>query len=166
MKEEQKEKFGLSDVLFIALRIEKNGYAFYADLANSTLKQKLKDVFSYLTKEESKHVDLFKELCKYYRGYFLEPSSAVGFNMTHLDKIGNEHIFVRNTFEEVKRKIAMPVDAINQALVFEEESIKFFEELKEAVRDSHLEIMRALIKEEEYHKTKLQMLLLEIDGAR
>jgi rubrerythrin len=155
-KMDSNERYTLTDVFLMALRIEKNGYAFYYDLASSTLRSDLKKLFFFLAKEESDHVDLFRKLYDECRQHVVEASTAIGANFLEIDRIANQHVFVRSSFEEIKRKIKTADDAIACAISFEEDTIKFFTQLLGQVDTAHHEIIQALIKKEEEHRTKLQ----------
>ena len=52
--------FSGSELLEIAMGIERNGMAFYQALADKTGKRDVKDIYTYLAGEEKKHLDTFQ----------------------------------------------------------------------------------------------------------
>ncbi|HTY45865.1 MAG TPA: ferritin family protein [Patescibacteria group bacterium] len=152
----QDNYYRLSDIFLMALRIEKNGYAFYFDLASTTLKSDLKKTFFLLAQEESEHIELFKKLYDECRQHVVESSTSAGINIFEIDRVANQHVFLRSSFEEIKSKLKTVDDILACALSFEEDTIQFFKQLLSKVDAGHQEILQALIAKEEEHKVTLQ----------
>lgn len=147
--------FSGSEVVELGIQIERNGFDFYTDLASATKDQKAKKIFGYLAVEESKHVKVFSKILDSVQDY--EPVELYPEEyFAYLRKIADQSVFTkRGKGHEIASKIKDSEEAIEMAVSFEEESIRFFEEAKKAVSPEDELLIDKIILQEEEHIKKL-----------
>ena len=58
----EEKSFSGSDIVEIAVEIEKNGYDFYTKLSTQLKDQKAKEAFRFMANEEKQHIEDFKKM--------------------------------------------------------------------------------------------------------
>ncbi len=150
--------FSAKEVLEMAIRIEENGVEFYTQAGNATKSERLKELFIFLSKEEKKHIACFENMDKRvdsdnFPGRidpYLEEESL------YLKALANSRVFT--TTHEGKR-LASEVhdenDVLQTAINMEKDSILFYYELHNTVRDKDKTTLQNLIQQEKDHLRKL-----------
>lgn len=130
--------FGTADDVFaMAVRIEENGRAFYAGLAEKAHDWQLKDLFAELARMEDGHIEQFKALRS-----DLPPSAAEtvwdpeGLAAAYLQATADAHVFTLESASERLKTVQTPVAALDVALAFERDSVAFFVGMKEILPDA------------------------------
>ncbi len=149
------DSFSGSEVVALGIQIEKNGFDFYSDLASAMKDEKAKKVFEYLAVEESKHVKVFSKILNSVQDY--EPVELYPEEyFSYLKKIADQSVFTKkDKGHEIASKIKNSKEAIEMAVSFEEESIRFFEEAKKTVSAEDEFLIDKIILQEENHINKL-----------
>lgn len=129
--------FGTADDVFaMAVRIEENGKAFYAGLAEKAQDWQLKDLFSELARMEDGHIQQFKAL----RGDLPQSSADTvwdpeGLASAYLEATADTHVFTVESASERLNTVTSPLAALDVALAFERDSVAFFVGMKEILPD-------------------------------
>ena len=120
--------FSIKEIIDLAVQIEETGHEFYSACEKKFADQKFKDLFSFLSGEELKHKKTF--LAMRDQNYSLEGAFDEDYHR-YLKAIGGSKIFVRRgNVKKLMDEISSPVEAIQQALADEKQSILFYGELK------------------------------------
>ena len=86
-------RFQASEIVDMAVRIERNGYAFYSGILEKTSDAKLRGIFDDLAKQEMHHIDDFRRLLEGVKRY--EPAEEyVGEHQDYLGALADAHVFV------------------------------------------------------------------------
>ena len=155
--------FRASEILEMAIRIEKQGIDFYTSCLEAELDEKVADVFRYLIEQEHHHINTFKTMREDLEDYEL-PESYAGETGGYMDSFVNEAIFFspKEASEKVK-SLSDPLQAIDFGIRFENRSINFYEEMKEIVPESEGEKIDGVIEQERRHIERLESLREEVE---
>ena len=124
------EKYAGSEVLLMAVELEKKGYAFYESVVRAVKDKKARDVFQFLADEEVRHEKVFRTILK-----DVEIKADVNpyddIEMTHyFHSLIDRKIFPSEEEGAAMRKeIGDPAVAIRIALSLEKDAVLFFNEL-------------------------------------
>ncbi len=131
------------NVFDYAMQMEKDGEAYYREIADSTSNTGLKAVLKYLADEEVKHYNIFKRM-KEGKGYSLPPSNLL--------------VDVQNIFREMKAEgdnydfDARQVEYYKKALDIERKSEAFYREKAGETKAVHeRKLLNAIADEEKRH---------------
>jgi len=146
------EKYSLQEIVKFAIEIEKEGIIFYNKIAKKTENQVLKNIFQKLENDEKKHQKKFEEILELLGPdkneylYHLE-NEYVAYLHSFIEK----SIFDSNKIDQLIKKFKSDVDAINYAIGKEEDSIKFYENMKELTPKGNIPAINVIISEENLH---------------
>lgn len=154
--------FSGSEIVEIAIQIEKNGKDFYDMLADKAKKVKAKEIFRYLSTEEEKHIAVFQGLLNGVQKYE-PPESYPGEYFAYMSTLAGEYVFTReNMGAEIAKKTPTDKAAINLGIGFEKDSIIFYEGVKKIIPEYDLKTIDALITQEQHHLQILSDLKIEV----
>lgn len=146
--------FSASEILELAIEIEKNGRDFYYTLIKKSKFPKAQEIFQLLATEEGKHILSFKGILDTVQKY--SPVSYPTDYLTYINSLADGNIFTqRNTGERVALKVQSELQGIELGIGFEEDSIAFYEEAKKAVPSNEHKIIDQIIAQEEDHLKQL-----------
>jgi rubrerythrin len=129
------------DEIKIALQLEKDGYAYYAEAAERCQNDYGKKMFERLARDEIDHRKRFRAIAE---DLFGEVDEGEG---RHLD------IFENIDFSTVSGEYA----ALDHAIAFEKKAQRFFADAAERARDENLKkLFRTIAREEETHRALLE----------
>ncbi|KUO48762.1 MAG: hypothetical protein APF76_17915 [Desulfitibacter sp. BRH_c19] len=134
--------FKAEEVIDFAVEIEKNGQLFYQTLAEKLENKELSLVFADLADQESKHIVDFQKLLGSLKDAPLNESFP-GEYQEYVKGLAENHVFTKG-IDEAIGSIKEPIDGINMAIKFEQESILFFHELKELVSPGNMGVINNL----------------------
>ena len=145
--------FSGSELVDIALGIERNGVVYYSSLAESTTDASLKDAYNYLANMERNHIETFQKMLdsvgKYQPTYAGEDEAEYEL---YLKALVDSAVF---TNDEVARQMAQRAsgwaEAIQMALGAEKDSILFYNEMRELVPERERPVVDRIINEEKSH---------------
>jgi rubrerythrin len=150
--------FRAAEIFDMAIRIEKQGIAFYQACADSASDVKVQKVFEDLIDQEKTHIDIFSKMKEDYEDYRL-PESYPGEMVSYINSFVQDQVFEDLSSGRGKgAEIKDPLNAINLGIEFEKRSILFYSGIKQAVRKSEKEAVESIIGEE--HKHICQLLAL------
>ncbi len=150
--------FSGKEVIEMGIRIEENGENFYAEAAARTTNETLVALFEYLAREEIKHKGYFKSLKKE-----LTDEEIPGVFNPHLEEavlyikaLSDSEVFKpADQVANLDEILSDELKAVDFAIRMEKDSILFYHELANTVRESDKAIVEKLIKEEKEHLRKL-----------
>lgn len=145
--------FSGSELVDVALGIERNGVAYYSSLAELTMDALLKDTYNYLASMERTHLEIFQNMLdsigKYQPKYAGESEEEYEL---YLKALIDSVVF---TDDEVARQMARnassPAEAIQIALGAEKDSIIFYSEMRDFLPERDRPVADKVINEEKSH---------------
>ncbi len=146
------EKYSLQEIVIFAIEIEKEGIIFYNKMSKKTANQKLKKVFQKLEGDEKIHQKKFENILNLLgpdKNEYLYHSENV--YLGYLHAIIEKNVFDKSKVNQIIEKMNNDIDAINYAIVKEEDSIKFYENMKELTPKGNIPTIDIIISEEQLH---------------
>ncbi len=149
-------EYTIKEIIDIAIGMEDAGREFYTSVAEKFDDQHIKDIFTYLAKQEIEHKKTFQALGSkianvpgnYNEEYYL-----------YLKALGGDRVYAdeNKDLDAVMSKIHTPTDAINKGFQDEKEAILFYNEIKRYYEDDRetTGIIDNIIEEERKHALKL-----------
>jgi rubrerythrin len=154
--------FTAAEAIDIALRLEKNGQAFYEAAARKFDDPQVKELMKDLAAWEQKHYDTFQELADqmkieeptlltgpYWEDYDLYVQAALDSSLLHGP---DKAVALVDGIESAE-------DALRMALGFEKDAQLFYYDLRDMMPESEREAVDTIIREEKGHARKLATLL-------
>ena len=150
--------FSGSELLEIAKGIERNGMAFYQALADKTGKRDVKDIYTYLAREEKKHLDTFQGMSDSL-GQVRPPETYTDEYMLYLKSLVDSAVFSNVVDAQQKAgKMSDEIEALNTGIQAEKDSILFYMELQNLVRERDCKVVLNIVDEEKKHLRQLSEL--------
>ena len=150
--------FSGSELLEIAMGIERNGMAFYQALADKTKNRDIKDTYNYLAGEEKKHLDTFQGISDSLE-QAKPPETYTEEYMLYLKSLVDSVVFSSVTEAQQKAgKIFNEVEALDTGIQAEKDSILFYSELQNLVRERDRKVVLNILDEEKKHLRQLSEL--------
>lgn len=157
------EKYAGSEVLRMAVEIEKKGKAFYDGVVAAVKDARTQDIFQYLADEEVKHEKLFTKMLADVEpqadGSPFDESEMTAYFRSLIDR----KIFPDgDEGAAMKQEMGNPSSAIRVALSFEKDAILFFHELLAVTREAGKKSVEMVIAEEREHIRRILELKEEL----
>ena len=152
------------ELVEIALDIERNGVAFYQALADKTENRDAKTIYDYLANEEKRHLNTFQGLLNA-AGQYQPPQDYAEEYMLYLKSLVDSSVFA--SIAEAKQKaekVSSEIEALDTGVQAEKDSILFYTEMKNFVRQPDQSLILTIIDEERAHLralAKLKQMLLK-----
>jgi rubrerythrin len=154
-----------NDLVETAIQIEKNGAAFYDEMAQSAKEESVREKASFFAGEERKHLKIFQEMLASV-GEPQPVETYPGEYMLYVRTLADQHIFTKEKdAQEQARKAASDIEAIDFALGIERDSILFYSEIKNFIRKGTHEAVDRIIEEERKHLIQFAELKKQISGG-
>lgn len=150
--------FRASELVELAILVEKNGEQFYNSLRESAPDETARDVFSYLAGEETKHIGTFQALLQPLEKH--QPIETYpGEYEGYMKALADSHVFIRkNAGRSLAQQAATSHHAIEMAMRFEKDTILFFEAMRRFIPAVEHKTVDKLIDEERRHIVRLKEL--------
>lgn len=150
--------FSGSEIVEMAVQIEKNGRDFYNKVAVSSKNKGVKKIFEHLSGQEERHIKIFEGMLFAVKKY--EPVEAYTDEyFGYMKALAEEHIFTKEKKgNEIAKTVKDDARAIELGIDFEKDSILFYHEMKNFVPEAEHSIIENLLKEEQRHLKKLSLL--------
>lgn len=144
-----------SEIIGLGIQIEKNGKDFYETFAAQSKTGAAEKLFKYLAGEEEKHIAVFEKILNTTEKY--EPAESYqGEYSSYLKALAGECVFTKKgKGKETAKNIKTDKEAVGVGIVFEKDSIIFYEGIKKVVPEYGHKIINELIGQEQNHLTKL-----------
>jgi rubrerythrin len=150
--------FSGSELLEIAVGIERNGMAFYQALARKTGDRNVKDIYNYLAGEEKKHLDTFQGMSNSL-GQAKPPETYTEEYMLYLKSLVDSAVFSNVTEAQQKAaKVFNEIEALDTGIQAEKDSILFYTELQDLVKKPDRKVVLNTLNEEKKHLRQLSEL--------
>lgn len=155
--------FSPEEILEMAIKIEDMGMLYYESYAKKTKDKKVSDIFKFLAGEEAKHKALFTTMYDeskkedFFTPYNYEEASA------YFNALVESRFFLKpDAVMKIMDKMENENDAIQNAIIFEKDTILYFYELGSMIKEKHKDLIQRLITEEKNHVMKLVGLKLAL----
>jgi rubrerythrin len=144
------------EVIEMAIKTEQSGQQFYSDNAKKAKQKQLSDLFRFLAGEEEKHVKTFKSL---YRT-ITESPQTIAYNFDdmqlYLKAITDSKFFLgSNKALSYMSKVKTSQALLDYALAFEKETMLFYLEITNFIKDKDKKLVDKIIAQEKEHIKKL-----------
>jgi rubrerythrin len=150
--------FSGSELLEVAAGIERNGMAFYQALADKTGNRDVKDIYNHLAGEEKKHLDTFQGMSDSL-GQVKPPETYTEEYMLYLKSLVDSTVFSNVTEAQQKAgKVFDKTEAIDIGIRAEKDSILFYAELQNLVKEQDHKVVLNILDEEKKHLRQLSEL--------
>jgi rubrerythrin len=147
--------FSGTEIVEVAVQMEKNGNRFYSVFAKRLKDKKAKGLFSYMAEEELRHMRNFKDILSSVQDYQPKESYPQEY-FSYLNAVAGDYIFLKNKkMEEKIKKIIAEIDAVDFSLGIEKDSVLFYEEIKNTILANDRGIIDKIIEQEKNHIIKL-----------
>jgi len=147
--------FSGSELVDIAIGIEKDGIAFYDVLARSTENAVTREFFQYLVDTERDHIKIFQGMLAEADTWQMPASYAQEYD-AYLRALVNSFVFTKEKISSVEATDADNyIQALELAIGAEKDSILFYTGMKEILSPGAKETLDKIIAEEKSHLKKL-----------
>jgi len=150
--------FSGSELFEVALGIERNGMTFYQTIAERTKNKDVKAAYDHLASEEKKHLNTFQGMLKSVGDYRAQGNYTEEY-MLYLKALIDSNVFTDDkAAKEMAGKASKEAEALHIGITAEKDSILFYSEMRDLVRESDRHIVDAIIGEEKAHLRQLSQL--------
>ena len=153
-----------SEVLEVAIRIEREGVAFYNRLSEQAESAAARDVFSYLAAEEEKHIGTFRQLLEEAADYIPRYNYPGEFGV-FIDELASLALDAFNQSETEMYEINFEA-AINLGIQVELESILYYNEICTLFPEEQQKVIGKIVTEEKCHLLELKAIKAKKDFNR
>ena len=150
--------FSASELIDIAIGIERSGAVFYDSLARSARNEIAKGIYEHLAREERRHLETFQRMLASLTD---SPSSDTYTEEYdhYLKALVDSAVFTDDqAAREMAQKVSSDAEAIQIALGAEKDSILFYSNLRDLVFRTDREVIHSIIEEEMSHVRQLTTL--------
>ncbi len=145
--------FSGSELVNIALGIERNGVAYYSALAETATDASLKGTYNYLANMERNHIEIFQKMLdsagKYLLTYAGEDEEEYEL---YLKALVDSSVFTSDRVaRQMAQKASNAAEVMQIALGAEKDSILFYSEMRELVSEQDRPVVDKIINEERSH---------------
>jgi rubrerythrin len=151
-------RYSAKEVLDMALRIEENGEFFYSLAAEAAKTDKVKELFTFLHKEEMQHTRCFKALIKE-AGTEKTPDKLDPYleeAYLYLNALADSEVFTdADEGAEFAQKIKSEEEAIDYAIKAEKDALLFYYEISNFIREKDRVVLDKIVGEEKKHLQQL-----------
>jgi len=156
------QKYAGSEVLSMAVEIERKGMAFYENVAHAVKNVMAREVFQFLANEEKVHEATFKKMLR-----ATDPKSSKSPYDTTEVVLYFRSLIDKRIFPDaiegraMKKELSNPGVATDSALVLEKDSILFYQELLPFTEKKDHKTIQDIIGEERGHISRILKLKKE-----
>jgi rubrerythrin len=146
--------FKAGDIYQFAIRIEEDGEKYYRKIAKKMKEKEVQELFNYLADEEVKHRKIFEEMVKKIEHF--EPAESFPEEyFQYLRAYADNTIFAVDKLKREMDVVSDPVDAAEFGMRREQDSILYYQDIKNIVSKSQHDLIEKIIAEERKHFLKL-----------
>ena len=150
--------FSGSELINIAIGIEKRGVAFYDIMAKSSENATTRDIFQYLANMEREHIQIFQSMLTEADKYQI-PETYTEEYATYLQALVNSAVFTDDMVtSEMATQADSDIEALELAIGAEKDSILFYYEMKDIMPKRAQPTVDKIITEEKLHLRQLSEL--------
>ncbi len=157
--------FSGSELINIAIGIERRGIVFYDIMARSTENAVARDTFESLTDMERAHVQIFQDMLAEADKYQVAETYA-GEYAAYLQALVDSAIFTDDMItSEMATRAESDIEALELAIGGEKDSILFYYEMKDIIPQPAQPTVNKIIAEEKSHLRQLSELKKKLARA-
>ena len=150
--------FSGSELVNIAIGIERNGLAFYQSLVNKEKDVMARGAYKYLAEMEEKHIKIFQSMLDKV-GDYRPPGTYTEEYDSYLKALVDSAVFTDDKVaREMAEKVTSSAEAIQIGMGAEKDSILFYSEMRNLVRAPDRQVVDGIIEEEKSHLRQLSEL--------
>ena len=150
--------FSGSELINIAIGIERNGIAFYDVMTRSTDNAATRSAFQYLADMEREHAKIFQSMLDEADKYQL-PEAYTGEYTDYLQALVDSTVFTDEmATSEMATRASSDVEALELAIGAEKDSILFYYEMRDVMPQRAHSTVNKIIAEEKTHLRQLSEL--------
>ena len=150
--------FSGSELINIAIGIERKGIAFYDIIAKSTDNTSAREIFLSLADMEREHVNIFQDMLAEADKYQVPETYAKEYP-AYFQALVDSAVFTDDmATSEMVTKVESDIGAVELAIGGEKDSILFYYGMKEIIPPSAQSIVNKIIAEEKSHLRQLSEL--------
>jgi rubrerythrin len=150
--------FSGSELLEVAVGIEKNGAAFYQALAEKSQDESTQAIYRHLAAEEIKHQKTFLSMLDEV-GHYQPPQDYAEAYRFYLKSLVDSSVFTDVAHaRQIAAKTSSDKQALDIGIQAEKDSILFYSEMKNLVKPADQQIIINIIDEERDHLNQLSQL--------
>ncbi len=147
--------FSGSELVNIAIGIERNGLAFYQSLVKAERNVMARGAYKYLADMEEKHIKVFQSMLDTV-GEYKPPEIYTEEYHLYLKALIDGAVFADDKVaREMAEKVTSSAEAIQIGLGAEKDSILFYYEMRNLVPERDREVVDRIIEEEKSHLSEL-----------
>jgi rubrerythrin len=147
------------EIIEIAIRLEENGEAFYSAAAEKATTPGIKALFEDLALQEQYHRRAFQQMGRDVVELALSPEQFEEFR-AYTDALLQQSFFAKpDSALNLAAKAKDEHTALQSALDFEQEAMRFFLRLRSVVKGPGRQTVEGIIQEEEQHIERLSSIL-------
>lgn len=147
--------FSGSELINIAIGIERRGITFYDIMAKSTDNEMARAVFEGLVSMEREHLKLFQEMLDK-TGEEMPPEASTHEYNDYLQALVDDAVFTDDMItSEMATQADSDIEALEMAIGGEKDSILFYYEMRDIMPRQTLPMINAVIAEEKSHLQQL-----------
>lgn len=155
--------FSAGDILETAIQIEKNGAAFYDNLARATLNFQARSVYTDLLAQERKHQATFEQMLASIAAQ-QDGQRLFEDRSRFIKSLAEGAVFSgQKVIADLAKRTLSDAEAIQVGIGFEKDSILYYIEMREIVRQVDRDVVDRVIGEEKKHLSVLSELLKKVE---
>ena len=150
--------FSGSELISIAIGIERRGIAFYDIMARSIQNAAARDAFQYLADMERQHIQIFQNILSEADKYQIPDTYAEEY-IAYLQALVDSAVFTDDlATSEMATRVSSDIEAVELAISAEKDSILFYYEMKDIMPQRAQPTVNKIIAEEKSHLRQLSEL--------
>ena len=147
--------FSGSELINIAIGIERRGSAFYDIMVRSTQDATAREVFQYLADMERQHIQIFQDMLSEADKYQM-PETQAGEYAAYLQALVDSAVFSDDmATSEMATRASSDIEAMELAIGAEKDSILFYHEMRDIMPQRARPTVNKIIAEEKSHLRQL-----------
>ncbi len=157
--------FRATDIVEMALEIEKGGEIFYRTVAQKAKSPEVQALFEDLAQQEVQHYAAFEKLSQVNWDRSLMPADQWDQYLIYLQATVQSAFFQgQDKALSLAEQVTDEKEALRMAIGFEKETILFFHDLRDMVSDSDKKVITRIVDEEKLHLRRLAEILNRIQA--
>ena len=146
--------FSVSELINIAIGIERRGITFYDIMARSTDNEMAREVFQSLTDMEREHIQIFEDMLGEADKH--PPETSSNEYTGYLQALVDTAVFTDDMItSEMATQADSDIKAVELGISAEKDSILFYYQMRELMPQPALPLMNRIIAEEKSHLRQL-----------
>lgn len=147
--------FRANEIANVAIEIEKKGREFYMLAAQKAKSSEIRDIFTHLADEETKHEEVFRSMLDRLGRVEMPAWATQEEYMQYLEALIESHMLFGDLGRKFMERADSEADVLKMAMSFEKDTMLFFMEMMELVPASEKYVVQQCYEEERRHLREL-----------